>query len=913
MLGDAVVKRRISLAADFVAVALFTLSYLYWWRQDTANLTSILTHISGDAIQFGVESGFYEHDLSIELLLNRELPSSAQIYYTLDGNDPHDGGILYNQPIQLRSDSEQVSIFPLKAAVCYKGEFSQPVERTYVVGREISFTMPVVSITCPEKSLWDDDTGIFSNASQKGEEWERQAHVMMFDLEGNTVVDQGVGLSVIGNTSRGDDRKGLRINADLQYDPQEDKLLLSVFSDGEYSSDLSFVEEYGSVKLRAGSQDYTVGVNVRQSVVSILSEQSRFDGCAQCRRCIVFLNGQYYGVMDMLQPYSQGFLADRYDLDHSECVTVLSGREATVFQESGLYDLFRQDLQDPEAREALEAAVDMDNYLLYHAFQILLNNTDWPQKNFAMWYYEGEPEEDNPYSDGRCRFLVYDMDLIYYAEGNHVFFDGYLEDTFCSIMNQEYRGADASLPYVLQVEEYRDRFIVMLCDLMNTSFRTENVLQVLDSEYSYYLNECLNWDTKTAQIVLNQPLYYRLIVEAITQRNEDVKRDILSLFQISDRQYKLNLSNDEGLLVSWNNMQVFSEESYTCEYYSDIQHQISVDEYPGFEFCYWLVNGEKIEGKTLAVDEKKQSNGQVNIRAVSRRIEEGVPVIERISANGNSDWIVVGNVGAGQLSLDEYYLSDEEENLKKYQLPSEMLAYGETVCIYCKGNYFLLDEYICNFNLNEQETLYLSDGEIIIDKLSVPKMSASESYGRYQHSPVNKFILNDETAEQTEEKEVIPPLELLVDAGYGLAGNYLAEGNGRYNLMPGVSCSQYFIAESSDCKGVILWLANYTDTNRSGLTIQFFDVQTGKLVGEGYMEHDAISDCRKSYCKIEAQFVPGQQYEMRITADRDAENCRLLLFLTDEGTATEAEFAVLDGEKSDCCISMILLYSSLGH
>ena len=32
----------------------------------------------------------------------------------------------------------------------------------------------------------------------------------------------------------------------------------------------------------------------------------------------------------------------------------------------------------------------MDSYLLYYAFNILLNNVDWPNNNLEAWFYNGD-------------------------------------------------------------------------------------------------------------------------------------------------------------------------------------------------------------------------------------------------------------------------------------------------------------------------------------------------------------------------------------------------------------------------------------------------------------------------------------------------------------------------------------------
>lgn len=900
-------KKQACLMTACGAVLMLAVVFLFYWREDTADLTSILSHIEGEAIHCSQDSGFYEDAVTIVLTPNRNMPSSVQIYYTLNGDDPYNGGELYTEPLQLAASGEEPTVYPLKMAICYKGEYGQTMERTYIVGQNVSFSMPVVSITVPDSALWDESTGIFANCTETGDEWERAAHVVIFNQDGAVVTDQGVGLAVVGGTSRQSHIKSLKLNADHFYDAEHKTLQMKLLGSDLNEQEWSFDDDYGSVKLHVGSQDFlSGGNNIRRRLASELAEQSRFNGCSPSRKCVVFLNGAYYCIADMMPTYSQSYLADRYDLPESDKVTVISAGEKGVFEYAGLDVLFKKDLSQPENRDALESAVDMDNYLLYYAYEILLNNTDWPQNNFDMWRYEGEYDHNNPYTDGRYRFLVRDMDLIYYTAGNVEFFEGCTKDTFQSIMNSEYRGEDSSLFYVLQVKEYRDQFVVLLCDLMNTSFQTDHVLRVMNQEYSAYLIEWLRWAYKDENILSKQPQNYTLITKAIAQRNNEIRDNLLMYFGLEE-QYSLMVNNDTGLLLTWNQMQVFSGETYTCPYYYGTSHEISATEYPGYAFCYWLVNGERRDGQTLVVDDSLIHDGQVNIRSVSTPLEEGVPIIEQISAGGDVDWVIIGNAGAAVLRLEQFYLTDEETNPRKYHLPQRMLLPGETLRIYCKGNSFILGEYQCNFNLNDQETLLLTDGTDVLDALPVPKMSIYESYGRHNGSPDMRFYRTIEKTAIFGQITMPSVAELLLDAGYGLAGNCMIVGfRGSAPLKTNATYSQFFVAEGAECVGVLFNFANYSYTNQSRIKVQIVDPLKEEILTEDYLSADQIKDNNSTLFPLRATLVPGCQYEMRLKPDEG--NCRLLLYLTDKGTATQTTYAVLDGETQESCFHMVLLY-----
>jgi len=78
------------------------------------------------------------------------------------------------------------------------------------------------------------------------------------------------------------------------------------------------------------------------------------------------------------------------------------------FKNSFTYKNFNDDNVFAE----FETIVDINDLLLYYAFQIYWNNCDWPDNNLRRWRYTGE---QTPYLaqelDGRWRYAVFDLDF----------------------------------------------------------------------------------------------------------------------------------------------------------------------------------------------------------------------------------------------------------------------------------------------------------------------------------------------------------------------------------------------------------------------------------------------------------------------------------------------------------------------
>ncbi len=85
--------------------------------------------------------------------------------------------------------------------------------------------------------------------------------------------------------------------------------------------------------------------------------------------------------------------------------------EDYYFQE--LIDFFgsHQDLSAQEDYEEFVKLVDPDSVMDYFAVQCWINNKwDWPGKNWSMWKTL-TTDSENPYGDGRWRFMFYDMEF----------------------------------------------------------------------------------------------------------------------------------------------------------------------------------------------------------------------------------------------------------------------------------------------------------------------------------------------------------------------------------------------------------------------------------------------------------------------------------------------------------------------
>lgn len=145
--------------------------------------------------------------------------------------------------------------------------------------------------------------------------------------------------------------------------------------------------------------------------------------------------------------------------------------------------------------------------------------------------------------------------------------------------------------------------------------------------------------------------------------------------------------------------------------------------------------------------------------------------------------------------------------------------------------------------------------------------------------------------------------------GYGLIGTYINEGSllGE-EIAPGAVISQTFMADTDHISAVLIKLATYYDINPGGVTAELLDM-SGQLLSQGYLAASSIHDHQYSRCVLDAEVVPGQIYEVRFTFDAAAKKTRLCPYYTNQNTADDAIYAVVNGEKQSYCLNMQVEYT----
>ncbi len=107
------------------------------------------------------------------------------------------------------------------------------------------------------------------------------------------------------------------------------------------------------------------------------------------------------------------------------------------------------------------------------------------------------------------------------------------------------------------------------------------------------------------------------------------------------------------------------------------------------------------------------------------------------SANGKYyDWLEIYNNSDSPVQLSNYYLTDDDEELEMWNFDSAILQAGEYIIVFASDDDIVVpNEQHANFKLSSKgETLYLSDGTNIIDRVEFGIINEDYTYGRLEES-----------------------------------------------------------------------------------------------------------------------------------------------------------------------------------
>lgn len=403
--------------------------------------------------QFSILGGIYAESTSLTLSLPANV-DGYEIYYTTDGSLPTTSSKRYTSPIALSKSSSATVI----RAACFK-DSSLPagkvITNTYIFDRKVASKLWTVSITAVDSEL-DYLTTNFN------ESIEIPSHTEIITPEGKLVISQDTGLRIFGGSSRQLTQKSFKIIArktdrlgsdiyigkgSFSYPLFEDRLIKSGNGAGQ------ILQKYDSFILRNGGNDSLNAIAadpnyptlMRDNIANTFASKvlHNFD-YSLSQFAAVYVNGEYYGILDMRENMNEDYVKNVYGVDDEAVVVIKSELDTArtcgsshagdcrfcgswFFYETdegyeseleAFKKLCRSAINATSANynnvyKQVSSKIDLESFAEYMALNLYLCNTDWPHNNVKIWRYTGDKIDGTDISDGKWRFMYRDMDFTF--------------------------------------------------------------------------------------------------------------------------------------------------------------------------------------------------------------------------------------------------------------------------------------------------------------------------------------------------------------------------------------------------------------------------------------------------------------------------------------------------------------------
>lgn len=494
--------------------------------------------------QVSVPGGIYNQSQTISISCDK----SDQLWYTLDGTVPNpDNGTPYTTKLVI--DTTTV----LRVIALHDGELpSEVVTHTYFIGYEPNL---------PVFSLATDHIDLITNTDPTANVYdEKPIHVEFYEQDGTHGFSADMGFKLVGKAIRNYPQKSMAFKARGGYGtglieyplfaPQKD---IPAFED--------FI-------LRNSGNDNSRTLMRDGFMQTLMVGHSNVDGQAY-QPCIVFVNGQYWGIHNLREKISGAFVAQNHPETGQDIDLFEWGSQPIQGTMDNLtaFDAFvaETDFSLAENYDSLCQLMDMANFIDYQIAEIYYGNTDWPMANMKFW----RPRADT----GKWRWIIFDVDLAYdlnkkNCPGHHNTVDYALGINNCHLdhLTSSLEKSTVLLQKLVKNEQFLHRFINRFCDLLNTTLSSESALETLDSLVALLEPEMPNhierWGTQKGIKSMGNWQAEIDHLRTFAEQRPDTLRQFLALAFDIGEVFEVGIPLAEGKQVTINGMPYETDRTY---------------------------------------------------------------------------------------------------------------------------------------------------------------------------------------------------------------------------------------------------------------------------------------------------------------------------------------------------------------
>lgn len=466
-----------------------------------------------EGLYVNYKPGIYKEGLELEFKVKDK---SSKVYYTLNCNSPTEKSKLYSEPISVNSkESNLISDYPLTISVdgilswdnggkmqsqSYINNIQSPqkynfsplqsvITINYIDGngnsyiRSLSYIfgdydIPVISLSMPY-TKWFGTTGIYNNIRT---EYEERANFEYFDPEYNESFYINTQVKLGGNYTVGYPQRILNLNFNKDENgKKQEPISAYIFKDRDTQDGENKLTNFSRLRLHTGGNCFENYTGFNDAILQELMTGTNVSTTGY-RPCIVYLNGEYWGLYYLREHYKSIYFETNYGIDRDEVAIYDYKGEfifndgddsdfATFFNEINTF-LDKDFRNDNVYYEFIEKYIDVDSFIdvmIAHAFTC---NRDYVGNNNNLKAWRATKiDNSNYYADGKLRFCLHDADFAFTDASYWNFLDPDVTNSYSGF--KMFRK-------LLKNENFKNDFYNRAEELVETNLSYENTCEVID-------------------------------------------------------------------------------------------------------------------------------------------------------------------------------------------------------------------------------------------------------------------------------------------------------------------------------------------------------------------------------------------------------------------------------------------------
>ncbi len=601
--------------------------------------------------------GFYSSGFSVSISTTEP---DSKIRYTLDGNEPTAFSPVYTSPIPVSTTRV------VKARVFSNNADILPgfIEfNTYFINE--NFSLPVVSVAGTDLlNLLNGDGYLVPWGSIEYYNTAKVRTTAGYGEFGKHGQDSWI------HPQRSVDYK-MRDECGYNY-----ALLEHLFSDTDR-------DEYQKVILRACGDDNYPGIDssalMRDDFVQTVSVKAGMSlDERKSARCIVFANGQYWGVYSIREkPNDHDYTKYYYDQDKYNLYYLMLwgntwaeyGGQAAFDDWDALYNyIMTHNMANPADYAYVESRFDgasLVDYMLLNSYVVC---SDWLNWNVGWW------KGTNPNgSHQRWGYMLWDEDATF---GHYINYTGIPAQTpyVPPCFQESISGASDPDGHVIilnklrQNPDFEQYYVSRYADLLNTAFKPSNMITLYDSMVGLIAPEmqkhCARWGGSVPEWNGN----VQKIRDFINTRYNVVTAGLNECYSLTGP-YPLvvNIDPPAAGQVQLNSLRL-KEFPFAGNYYGGMDTRLTaVETNQQFRFDHWEVKNSPVHPSDSALNIQLQLNAGDSVLAVFvPRVFADSLVINEINYNSDAafdagDWVELYNPQDYALDISNWVFKDEDD------------------------------------------------------------------------------------------------------------------------------------------------------------------------------------------------------------------------------------------------------------